>query len=76
MVEPWAAIICGFVAAVVLISCNRLAEKLKIDHPLEAAQLHGGWILKSERMGLERKEFGGRVFWYFSIMGIYCLLIF
>ncbi|KAE8022465.1 hypothetical protein FH972_008263 [Carpinus fangiana] len=41
VVEPWAAIICGFVAAVVLISCNRLAEKLKIDHPLEAAKLHG-----------------------------------
>jgi hypothetical protein len=44
VVEPWAAIICGFVAAVVLISCNRLAEKLKIDHPLEVAKLHGGWI--------------------------------
>jgi Amt family ammonium transporter len=40
VVEPWAAIICGFMAAVVLISCNQLAEKLKIDHPLEAAQLH------------------------------------
>ena len=56
MVEPWAAIICGFVAAVVLILCNRLAEKLKIDHPLEAAQLHEGWILKSERIGLERER--------------------
>jgi hypothetical protein len=56
VVEPWAAIICGFVATVVLISCNWLAEKLKIDHPLEAAQLHGGWILKSERMGLERER--------------------
>lgn len=42
VVEPWAAIICGFVAAVVLISCNKLAEKLKFDDPLEAAQLHGG----------------------------------
>ena len=29
VVEPWVAIICSFVAAVVLISCNRLAEKLK-----------------------------------------------
>jgi Amt family ammonium transporter len=47
VVEPWAAIIYGFVAAVVLISCNRLAEKLKIDHPLEAVQLHRGWILSS-----------------------------
>lgn len=42
VVEPWAAIICGFVAAVVLISCNLLAEKFKYDDPLEAAQLHGG----------------------------------
>ncbi|KAF8394215.1 hypothetical protein HHK36_020422 [Tetracentron sinense] len=42
VVEPWAAIICGFVAAIVLISCNKLAEKMKYDDPLEAAQLHGG----------------------------------
>ncbi|KAJ0079613.1 hypothetical protein Patl1_23092 [Pistacia atlantica] len=32
----------GFVAAWVLIGCNKLAEKLKYDDPLEAAQLHGG----------------------------------
>ena len=42
VVDPWAAIICGFVAAWVLIGCNMLAEKLKYDDPLEAAQLHGG----------------------------------
>ncbi|KAG7547782.1 Ammonium transporter [Arabidopsis suecica] len=42
VVEPWAAIICGFVAALVLLGCNKLAEKLKYDDPLEAAQLHGG----------------------------------
>ncbi|KAG6668508.1 hypothetical protein I3843_01G167200 [Carya illinoinensis] len=42
VVEPWAAIICGFVSALVLISCNKLAEKLKFDDPLEATQLHGG----------------------------------
>ncbi|EXB95961.1 Ammonium transporter 1 member 1 [Morus notabilis] len=42
VVEPWAAIICGFVASVVLITCNKLAEKAKFDDPLEAAQLHGG----------------------------------
>ncbi|XP_021897008.1 ammonium transporter 1 member 1 [Carica papaya] len=42
VVEPWAAIICGFVAALVLIGCNKLAEKMKFDDPLEAAQLHGG----------------------------------
>ncbi|KAA8534646.1 hypothetical protein F0562_032095 [Nyssa sinensis] len=42
VVEPWSAIICGFVAAWVLIGCNKLAEKLKYDDPLEAAQLHGG----------------------------------
>ncbi|KAL0302990.1 UNVERIFIED_CONTAM: Ammonium transporter 1 member 2 [Sesamum radiatum] len=42
VVEPWAAIICGFVAAWVLIGFNKLAEKLNYDDPLEAAQLHGG----------------------------------
>nr|GMD03387.1 ammonium transporter 1 member 1 [Ipomoea batatas]GME13001.1 ammonium transporter 1 member 1 [Ipomoea batatas] len=42
VVEPWAAIVCGFVAALVLIGCNKLAEILKYDDPLEAAQLHGG----------------------------------
>ncbi|KAK6243401.1 hypothetical protein QUC31_009810 [Theobroma cacao] len=42
VVEPWAAIICGFVAAWVLIGFNILASKLKYDDPLEAAQLHGG----------------------------------
>jgi hypothetical protein len=45
--------LCG---AVDLILFNRLAEKLKFDDPLEAAQLHGGWILKSKRMGLERER--------------------
>ncbi|WOG83206.1 hypothetical protein DCAR_0102380 [Daucus carota subsp. sativus] len=42
IVDPWAAIICGFVAALVLLGFNKLAEKLKYDDPLEAAQLHGG----------------------------------
>eukprot|EP00897_Mesotaenium_endlicherianum_P005159 jgi/Mesen1/4671/ME000241S03711 len=42
VVEPWAAIICGFVASWVLIGLNALSAKLKIDDPLEAAQLHGG----------------------------------
>ncbi|KAF8007242.1 hypothetical protein BT93_K1287 [Corymbia citriodora subsp. variegata] len=42
VVDPWAAIVCGFVAAWVLIGFNKLAEKLKYDDPLEAAQLHGG----------------------------------
>ncbi|XP_047330165.1 ammonium transporter 1 member 1-like [Impatiens glandulifera] len=42
VVEPWAAIICGFIAALVLIGCNKLAERVKYDDPLEAAQLHGG----------------------------------
>ncbi|XWS31353.1 hypothetical protein CRYUN_Cryun23aG0069200 [Craigia yunnanensis] len=39
-VDPWAAVICGFVAAWVLIGCNKLAEKFKYDDPLEA-ELHG-----------------------------------
>ncbi|KAJ6711058.1 AMMONIUM TRANSPORTER [Salix koriyanagi] len=42
VVDPWAAIVCGFVAAWVLIGCNKLAEKFHYDDPLEAAQLHGG----------------------------------
>eukprot|EP00250_Pteridium_aquilinum_P004119 c14351_g1_i1 orf=231-1769(-) len=42
VVDPWASIICGFVSAWVLIGLNILAEKLKFDDPLEAAQLHGG----------------------------------
>ncbi|XP_072958017.1 ammonium transporter 1 member 1 [Typha angustifolia] len=42
VVDPWAAIICGFVSAWVLIGLNVLAAKLKYDDPLEAAQLHGG----------------------------------
>ena len=44
VVEPWAAIMCGFVASWVLIWCNKLVEKLKYDDPLEAAQLHGGCV--------------------------------
>ncbi|KAL5580759.1 hypothetical protein UlMin_013201 [Ulmus minor] len=42
VVEPWAAIVCGFFAAWVLIGLNILALKLRFDDPLEAAQLHGG----------------------------------
>jgi len=42
VVEPWAAIVCGFIAAIVLIACNKVAEKVRYDDPLEAAQLHGG----------------------------------
>lgn len=42
VVEPWAAILCGFVSAWVLIGLNILADKLRFDDPLEAAQLHGG----------------------------------
>jgi len=41
VVDLRAAIICGFVAAWVLIGVNKLAEKLKYDDPLKAAQLHG-----------------------------------
>ncbi|KAK4275174.1 hypothetical protein QN277_018303 [Acacia crassicarpa] len=42
VVEPWAAIICGFVSAWVLIGLNIMALKLNYDDPLEAAQLHAG----------------------------------
>ncbi|GKB30864.1 ammonium transporter 1 member 1 [Tanacetum coccineum] len=42
LVDPWVAVICGFIAACVLTGCNYLAVKFKYDDPLEAAQLHGG----------------------------------
>ncbi|XP_074585351.1 ammonium transporter 1 member 2-like [Curcuma longa] len=42
VVDPWAAIICGFVSAWILIGLNALATRFKYDDPLEAAQLHGG----------------------------------
>lgn len=42
VVEPWAAIVCGFCAAWVLIGLNVLTLKLQFDDPLEATQLHGG----------------------------------
>ncbi|OAY61085.1 ammonium transporter 1 member 3 [Manihot esculenta] len=42
VVEPWAAIVCGFCAAWILIGLNILALKLQFDDPLEATQLHGG----------------------------------
>ncbi|GAB4855799.1 Ammonium transporter 1 member 1 [Ancistrocladus abbreviatus] len=42
VVEPWAAIVCGFGASWVLIGFNKLAEKVKFDDPLEATQLHAG----------------------------------
>uniref|UniRef100_A0A1D1Z614 Ammonium transporter n=1 Tax=Anthurium amnicola TaxID=1678845 RepID=A0A1D1Z614_9ARAE len=42
VVDPWASIVCGVVAACVLIACNKLADWVGYDDPLEAAQLHGG----------------------------------
>ncbi|KAK6927094.1 Ammonium transporter AmtB-like domain [Dillenia turbinata] len=42
VVEPWAAIVCGFVSAWILIGLNVLALQLQFDDPLEATQLHGG----------------------------------
>lgn len=42
VVEPWAAIIAGFVGALVLIGWNMAAAVFEYDDPLEAAQLHAG----------------------------------
>lgn len=42
VVEPLAAIFCGFCSAWVLIGLNALALRVGYDDPLEAAQLHGG----------------------------------
>merc|ERR1719498_1056821 len=40
-VHPWAAFVIGFIGAFVYIGSTRLMSKLKIDDPLEAAQVHG-----------------------------------
>ncbi|KAI6692779.1 hypothetical protein NL676_020489 [Syzygium grande] len=42
VVEPWAAVVCGFVSMWVLIGFNKLAELAKFNDPLEAALLHRG----------------------------------
>jgi len=39
--EPWAALICGMLGAVVIHFSSKLLLKLKIDDPLEAAPMHG-----------------------------------
>ncbi|XP_061342593.1 uncharacterized protein LOC133288789 [Gastrolobium bilobum] len=64
VVEPWAAIVCGFVAAWVLIGLNKLAAKLEYDDPLEAAQLHGGcgaWGVLFTGL-FAKKEYVGEVY--------------
>eukprot|EP00270_Netrium_digitus_P009158 TRINITY_DN277_c0_g1_i1.p1 TRINITY_DN277_c0_g1~~TRINITY_DN277_c0_g1_i1.p1 ORF type:complete len:533 (+),score=71.49 TRINITY_DN277_c0_g1_i1:62-1600(+) len=42
VVEPWAACVCGFVSAWVLIIGNMVSAMVRFDDPLEATQLHGG----------------------------------
>ena len=41
VIEPWAALICGFTGAFVYVGATKLLLKLRIDDPLEAAPLHG-----------------------------------
>jgi len=40
-VHPWAAFVIGVIGAFVYIGSTRLLQKLKIDDPLEATQVHG-----------------------------------
>jgi ammonium transporter, Amt family len=64
VVEPWAAIICGVISALVLIVLNMLAERWHFDDPLEAAQLHGGcgaWGILFTSL-FAKKEFVNEVF--------------
>ncbi|KAG6554079.1 hypothetical protein Mapa_003994 [Marchantia paleacea] len=42
VVDPWAALLCGFGAAWVLMGFNYMGDVFKYDDPLQAAQLHGG----------------------------------
>ena len=39
--ETWAAVCVGFIGAFVYCAASRLMEKMKIDDPLEATQVHG-----------------------------------
>lgn len=40
VMESWVMIICRFVAALVLIGCNKMAKNGKFNDPLEAVKLH------------------------------------
>ena len=40
-VHPWAAFVIGAIGAFVYIGSTRLLEKIKVDDPLEATQVHG-----------------------------------
>ncbi|PON98064.1 Ammonium transporter [Trema orientale] len=42
VVEPWAAVVCGVLAACLLVGLNVLALKLHFNDTLEATQLYGG----------------------------------
>jgi len=41
VIEPWAALLCGMLGAVVIHFSSKLLLRLKIDDPLEAAPMHG-----------------------------------
>jgi len=41
VVEPWAAIMIGFLGGIVYLSSSMLLVKLRIDDPLDAAPVHG-----------------------------------
>jgi Amt family ammonium transporter len=41
VVEPWAAMIAGFVGAFVFVGASTLLLKVKVDDPLEACPMHG-----------------------------------
>jgi len=41
VVEPWAAVVIGFIAAIVYLLASALLKLLKIDDPLDASPVHG-----------------------------------
>lgn len=64
VIEPWAAILCGFGASWVLITLNYVAMAIQFDDPLEATQLHfgcGTWGLFFTGL-LAKKEFVMQVY--------------
>jgi Amt family ammonium transporter len=42
VLEPWAAVLCGFCTAWVFLGLCKLMPRFRYDDPLEAFQLHGG----------------------------------
>lgn len=41
MIEPWAAVLCGFIGAFIFQGAEKLLLRMRVDDPLAAAPMHG-----------------------------------